>query len=188
MKLTGQVVVAAGALFVLLAGVVASGCGGGGDCDTYCTTVMKNCTEAQGVYVSMDVCLAVCADLPVGTSADVSGDTVGCRTYYAKAAATNPTEQCPRAGPGGAGYCGTNCEGYCDLALAVCPSVYKSEADCQAACKGFPEQEPYSAELDLVGNTVECRLYHESVATLNNYHCAHIGPNPTPGTCTGVAP
>jgi hypothetical protein len=169
-----------------------TGAGGGSDagtptCEDYCTTVTKNCADANAVYVSKDVCLAACKELPVGTTADTTGNTLGCRSYHAGAAASNATLHCPHAGPGGAGYCGTNCEGYCNLAQAVC-STYQTQQDCLDICKTFKDMEPFSAQ-DVSGNTLQCRLYHASVAAADpTTHCPHIGVMPTAGTCTDATP
>lgn len=174
-----------------------SGAGGGGTtttsatsttptCEAYCTEVMKNCTGETGVYVSKDVCLAACAHIPVGKAADTTGNTLGCRTYHAGAAAgsaDNAMMHCPHAGPGGAGYCGTNCEGYCNLAMGAC-STYATQQDCIDTCATFADQEPFSAMNDITGNTLQCRLYHSSVASSDSVHCDHIGTMPTLGTCT----
>lgn len=193
--------VAAGAVLVASL-ALAAGCGngsdtgggGGGDaggpsCDAYCTTVTKNCAGATAVYVSKEVCLAACKHLPVGTTADTTGNTLGCRAYHAGAAASNAVLHCPHAGPGGAGYCGSNCEGYCNLAQGVC-STFQTEKDCLDICKTFTDEEatkPFSAQ-DVSGNTLQCRLYHSSVAAADKMHCAHIGTTPTPGTCTDATP
>lgn len=159
--------------------------GGAGtpDCQTYCDTVMASCTKDMAVYASQAICLAACASMPTGAVSDTSGDTVGCRTYHAGAAKSDPATHCPHAGPGGAGYCGSNCDGYCQLVLKACPSVYASEMECQTTCKTFKDMEPFSAT-DVTGDTLQCRLYHASVAQTDPVHCGHIGTMPAAGTCT----
>jgi hypothetical protein len=169
-----------------------SGSGGSGEetpsCEKMCADVMKNCTGDQQVYITEDVCLAVCAEFPLGRVSDTSGNTVGCRTYHAGASKDQPEVHCPHAGPGGDGYCGENCDGYCTLALATCPDEFTDEADCQDACAAFPKHAPFSINQS-TGDTIECRLYHVSVATTDaDTHCPHVGVNPAPGTCVGVPP
>ncbi|MFT3775473.1 MAG: hypothetical protein QM820_59760 [Minicystis sp.] len=202
MTVKHRMLVAAAGLLASLS-VLTAGCGGGGGetgtgggggggntdtptCAAYCDAVTTNCTGATAVYASKDVCLAACKYIPVGTSADTTGNTLGCRTYHAGAAAgstANATMHCPHAGPGGAGYCGDDCAGYCNLAMGACPSVYASAQDCLDTCKTFTTMGPFTSAA-VTGDTLECRLYHASVAAGDNMHCAHIGTMPTPGTCT----
>ncbi|HVY46543.1 MAG TPA: hypothetical protein VHB21_11720 [Minicystis sp.] len=168
------------------------GSGGGGgakpDCATLCDEAMKNCTGDDAVYVSAAVCEAVCADLPVGAASDTSGDTVGCRVYHAGAPAKmDPALHCQHAGPGGAGYCGSNCEGFCSIAVPTCGKLegeFKDEKTCMQTCAKFPDSmQPFSVA-DTTGDTLQCRLYHVSVATLDpKTHCPHITLASTPGTC-----
>ncbi len=107
--------------------VAACGDGGGGSdaavladaplpppsCETYCTTVMANCTAAAAQYGSMDACLGACGGLPLGAASDSDGNTVGCRTYHASSVPTAGVEHCDHAGPMGADECGSNCQGFC---------------------------------------------------------------------------
>lgn len=165
----------------------AAGTGGGGggspSCEAYCTAVMTNCTADNAVYASMAICMGACATMPDGTEADTTGDTIGCRTYHAGAAKADPKTHCQHAGPGGADFCGKNCDGYCQLAMAACPTLFAAEADCMAACATFPSTgQPFSVN-DVTGNTIECRLYHASVATTDKVHCAHIGAMPSAAGC-----
>jgi hypothetical protein len=157
----------------------------GPDCGEYCDTVMASCTGGNAVYVSREICMSACATFPKGAKADTSGNTLGCRTYHAGAAAgseMNAATHCPHAGPGGAGYCGENCDGYCSLVLSACPDVYTDMEECMVLCSNFPDQEPFSASV-VTGNTLQCRLYHASVATTDRTHCDHVGVSPSPGTC-----
>src|SRR5262249_4386954 len=107
-----------------------SKCTNGPKCTDYCTTIMANCTSGNQQYSARNSCDAVCAVLPPGMTTDTGGDSVGCRENHAKFAAMAPVTHCPHAGPGGAGVCGANCEGYCTIALAVCPGVYTDMASC----------------------------------------------------------
>lgn len=150
---------------------------GGGDpaCAAYCGSVMANCVDAYKVYSSEATCLAVCAELPPGSAGDQSGNTVACRAANAaEAGATGePEVHCPIAGPGGEGVCGTNCEGYCTLMLAVCAGYFSTEAECQSACAGVPDPAGYGVS-STKGNTLDCRLYHLSAAAIApQVHCPH---------------
>jgi hypothetical protein len=75
-------------------------------CDAYCASIATNCTGANTQYGMLDFCMASCESFPVGAATDTSGNTLGCRTYHAGAAAGDPAVHCVHAGPGGAGVCG----------------------------------------------------------------------------------
>jgi hypothetical protein len=168
--------------------------GGGGSpdvpsCTELCDNVMENCTGDNQVYATAEVCKAVCAKLPPGSKSDIEGNTVGCRIYHAgDPAKSDPATHCPHAGPGGDGYCGTNCESYCAITLETCPSEYENTSECMTACEAFPQHPPFSVN-QTTGDTIECRLYHVSVATTDeSTHCPHVGVDPSPGTCVGAPP
>ena len=143
-------------------------------CAAYCDAIQTNCTGDVAQYASADTCLAACAAFPAGTAADTSGNTLGCRTYHAGAASAGPDVHCVHAGPGGAGACGDNCEGFCAIALDACPDVYADADACAADCANFTDDEPYDTS-DTGGDTLACRLYHLSAATTTpDPHCGHI--------------
>jgi hypothetical protein len=105
--------------------------GGTLSCSSYCATIAANCTGANSQYIDNATCLGMCANLPVGTTADMAGDTLGCRTYHAGAAASNATLHCPHAGPTGAALCSTSvCQAFCELDLA----------QCKAGMAAYPDQ------------------------------------------------
>ena len=56
-------------------------------CATYCADIMANCTGTNQQYINLASCTRSCPGFPVGTSADTSGNTLGCRAYHATAAA-----------------------------------------------------------------------------------------------------
>lgn len=172
-----------GLISILVLGLAACGDDGGGadidagadpTCAAYCTSVQANCSGAVAQYTSEATCLAACEAFPVGTAADMAGNTLGCRTYHAGAAAAGPDVHCVHAGPGGAGACGANCAGFCAIALDSCPAVYASAAACMTDCGGFTDTEPFDTA-DTSGDTLACRLYHLSAATTTpDPHCGHI--------------
>lgn len=151
------------------------------DCQTYCTTIMKNCTGGDGStgaggnampdptkttqqYTGMDQCLSSCKAFPVGTAADVSGNTLGCRQYHAGAAASDAATHCPHAGPGGDGVCGAKCDGYCQIAMKYCTAAnmaatYTDLADCQATCAATKDDVRFNIGVQ-DGDHVSCLLYH----------------------------
>lgn len=152
-------------------------CTPGPTCTAYCATIEANCTGTNDQYSSNAACLASCAPIPDGTAADMGGNTVGCRTYHAGAAMSAPAVHCPHAGPGGAGACGANCEGFCTIALGVCTGanqVYASLAQCLTECAGFPTAPPYNTTTTS-GDSFACRMYHLTAASLDPAgHCSHI--------------
>ncbi len=178
---------------VSLAGL--SACGGddgepdaaGATCEDYCTRLQSNCAGANAQYTSRDQCIASCASYPQGAPDDQSGNSLECRNYHAGAALGAPGTHCVHAGPGGAGQCGSNCEGFCQLVMATCTDaleVYGSVTACLTACGGFDDTEAFDVS-DVAGDTLACRIYHATVATQDaNTHCEHTAP--VSATC--VAP
>jgi hypothetical protein len=146
------------------------------DCTTYCNAIQKNCTGPNAQYPDMQHCIGSCATFVVGTSttADTTGDTLGCRVYHSGAPAVmDPVLHCPHAGPGGEklnvsppGYCsGADlCANFCALQIKTCGSTdapisvgtvaitpqYKNQAACVAVCKnGDATATPAIAPFDL---------------------------------------
>jgi hypothetical protein len=152
-----------------------AGAGGGSLCDSYCAAAQSVCTGDTAIYGNAAVCLATCAKMVPGTMADTTGNTVGCRLHQLEAAQEEhkPAQYCPAAGPGGDGACGSDCDGYCELMLGICPQVFDNATECQAACKAVPRLPPYTANIALE-NSIECRLYHLTNASLDpGTHCPH---------------
>lgn len=147
-------------------------------CEAYCASVMSACTADAAQYGSMDACLGSCAALELGTAADFTGDTIGCRMHHAAEAAEGNTEHCDHAGPMGAGECGENCEGFCAIAVHTCTGaneVWASVADCMTDCAMIDDSVEYNA-LVQDGNSLACRMYHLTMASEpgNAHHCDHI--------------
>jgi hypothetical protein len=151
---------------------------------------MANCTGANAQYASLADCKKAAGYLPVGTGADQAGDTLGCRTYHAGAAAQNATVHCPHAGPfGGSGAAGNlvcgpagangNCQAFCEIAIKACPAAFADANACATACKAYPVDAtlpfgvPDSADNK---NNFNCRSYHLTAAlSTPQPHCTHIG-------------
>jgi hypothetical protein len=146
-------------------------------CDEYCASVLDKCTGNYAVYPSLEVCLAVCAQLPPGDEGDSEGNSVQCRLRAARQVTEQPAD-CPAAGPGGAGRCGENCESYCGLMDALCEAERLPDVDeCIAKCAGLRDRDKLALEhddsrysagalraRDHDGDTVQCRLVHVSLA------------------------
>lgn len=145
-------------------------------CDDYCATITTNCADANKMYADMAACMGSCSAFPAGTAADAMGNTLGCRTYHAGASKDDPGTHCVHAGPGGAGQCGTNCDGFCTIATATCSTQWPDMAACMTACAGFTDTASYSAAATS-GDSLACRLYHLSVAASSAdnaaTHCPH---------------
>ncbi len=154
-------------------------------CVEYCDAIMANCTSTTGAsgnpvgnqqYTDKQNCLNSCKAMPVGTSADSSGNTLGCRTTHANLAKTDPVTHCPHAGPGGAGVCGTDCDGFCQIAMMYCTSansaaVYTSLDDCKTKCSAFPDTVKFNIAVQ-DGNSVACLLYHvQEASSVPPDHC-----------------
>ena len=148
-------------------------------CTAYCTKITANCTAANQQYSMMAQCMSSCAHFPTGTAADMSGNTLGCHLYHAGAAMANPGVHCVHAGPGGAGMCGANCEGFCNIVQKSCtgatPSPFADTGACMTACGGFATDPAYSSSVTS-GNSFACRLYHATAASAQPApHCMHVG-------------
>ena len=152
---------------------------GGAGCQAYCDTIMANCTSTtdpdSGLpvgnqqYTNMNNCLNSCKAMPAGTSADTMGNTLGCRTYHAGLAKSDPVTHCPHAGPGGDSVCGSDCDGFCQIAMMYCTAanmaaVYSSLQDCQTQCAAFPGTVKFNIGVQ-DGSSVACLLYHSQEAS-----------------------
>lgn len=179
-----------------LALITVAACGDDGDtkmdaqtqqltCDSYCTSVMTNCTGTNQQFASMANCMTSCSHYPVGAAADTSGNTLGCRTYHAgMPAMMAPDTHCRHAGPGGNGACGADCLGFCTLVLGSCTGANVQfggdMATCMTACNGYATTPAYSSSVT-TGNSFACRLYHATVASGDPAgHCGHTSSTGTP--------
>lgn len=168
----------------LIPGAAGSPCGpkapAAPTCENYCKAVTMSCTGANSQYADEAACVSYCknlAKLPAGTAADTSGNTIGCRTYHANAAMTDPATHCGHAGKTGGNVCGTWCDNYCQLAAANCTGtneLYSKAADCTTACATAASTGKAG---DTSGDTLQCRIYHLGVAGTDApaaaTHCPH---------------
>lgn len=163
-------------------------------CDSYCADIMKNCTGTQAEYLNADICKLMCSHFDVGLPGDTMEDSLGCRSFHAAAAATNPVDHCKHAGPMGGGHCGSDpCVPFCALDAALCTGSDQpypgGELACRKACVNYtyhsgPTDEDIS---EGGGSTLNCRMWHlESAYDPSNpaaktTHCPHTGQMST--TC-----
>ncbi len=153
-----------------------------GQCQDYCNLVFENCTSPNQVYKSMEACLGVCAILPPGAAGDATGNSVACRIGQAVLAKSTgePDVHCRRAGPGGGGTCGTDCEGFCTLFMEGCEGKLNTVETCLAACAVIPPGRGYDVDVNYSENTLQCRLVHATSAVIDvvptgsfSSHCDH---------------
>jgi len=151
-------------------------------CADYCTTIGTNCTAGNAQYFAgtdngMTPCMNACASFELGVAGEMANNTLGCRTYHAGAAMGDPATHCEHAGPGGAGVCGNDCDGFCTIALATCASQFADMGACMTACASFTDDTAYNATV-MSGNNLACRLYHLTAAANSaadaTTHCPHI--------------
>jgi hypothetical protein len=160
--------------------------GEGASCERYCDEILSVCEGDEAQYPNRETCLAVCAAFPRGTTG-TKENSLACRSRQVELAAIEPLVHCPFAGPGGAGECGSNCEGLCAITMATCSSEtsssYYADIDaCLADCAEVPDLGEYgTGESEYTtGDHVQCRLYHATAATQDaEHHCPHaLGGDP----------
>jgi hypothetical protein len=173
------------------AGSTHSGAGEGGAatlCDRYCDSIQESCTGDGQQYVDWIQCNRACALLPEGADGDDHGNSIACRLEYADrsrfAAGVELESYCRRAGPGGDGVCGSNCDGYCTIMAQTCTGStaplhhFPDIPRCLDECSTIPDEMVGYSTNDAVvfdGNHVQCRLFHAVSATTHDVeeHCEH---------------
>lgn len=151
-------------------------------CERYCDTIMSACTGENEQYASPMACRAVCGLLAPGSPGAFGENSVECRLARAELARATgePASYCYTAGPGGGGVCGTDCEGFCTIMAQMC-TLMGSFDECLPQCEQVPnlaEEDPdeavtYGTAIQN-GDSVQCRLYHVTAATLDSRtHCSH---------------
>lgn len=151
-------------------------------CQSYCDTVMTNCTGQFQQFQSAETCMALCGFLALGTAEDTSGNTAGCRLRNAELAESTGElgDHCPLGGPGSGGACGDRCQNYCALMTAACGSFSAVGAD-MTTCLDFctqsrdnPAWTPTDPQLLDHDDSIQCRLWHlGNAAQSPDVHCGH---------------
>jgi hypothetical protein len=153
-------------------------------CAQYCDLMGEHCVAEALQYRDKEQCLRICRALPVGAIDDDRVNTASCRRRYAGKtrylAGPELATTCAYAGPGGDGRCGTNCEGFCSIAMAACsaevsePYFYESFDACLLDCEELPMTR-YEYGAVSAGNSLECRIFHASSAIMADAdeHCEH---------------
>ncbi|HSO37072.1 MAG TPA: hypothetical protein VLT33_31320 [Labilithrix sp.] len=157
------------------------------NCDTYCSTIMQNCSGVNQEYLNADVCKVMCGHFELGIPNDQTEDSLTCRIWHANSAAVSPSVHCKHAGPTGGGHCGTQpCNAYCLLDVALCNGALSAydggETACRTECAKYTYiTDPNTPDLIADGNTLNCRLYHlesaydPSSPAAKTTHCPHTG-------------
>ncbi|HEY4107185.1 MAG TPA: hypothetical protein VGM44_24970 [Polyangiaceae bacterium] len=161
-------------------------------CKQYCDLAQSVCTGTSQIYSTPDTCNGVCHLLAPGDPNEPTGDTVACRINQLQLAeATNEPNSaatyCPHAGPATNGACASNCDTYCSLFHAACPSQIVPD-DCQQKCLGLEDTGSFDVNANYYNDTLQCRFVHISVATIMpSEHCPHAAL-PANGPCLGMEP
>jgi hypothetical protein len=152
----------------------------GSYCQNYCGKIGSVCTGAAIQYSDINQCLALCPAIPTTAasgSATTGGDSLQCRSYHigvASVSSANALVHCPHAGlDGGPAVCGSLCDAYCDQMVRTCPTTFFADkATCMTACAAYDATGTVGATS---GDTLQCRFYHATVATLTGdlTHCSH---------------
>jgi len=161
---------------------------GGSACAEYCDAIESSCSGPETQYADRQVCLDVCALWPEGSAEPTQENSLGCRMHQAELAGIEPEVHCTLAGPAGGGECGSTCESFCAIMMAVCtPETaadhYPDTETCLADCLTVTDEGEFSTDSSQgysSGLTVQCRLYHVAAATQDpGRHCSHaIGSGP----------
>lgn len=147
-----------------------------GECQDYCDLVIEHCVGDYTQYSDRDTCLATCEAMPLGSEDDRAGHTIACRTFNAAIAELSPAMTCTKAGPGGDGTCGENCESFCAMQAEICTgeNAQFRDTDCMTTCAMFDATLPYDIRRT-AGNTLACRIYHMTAAATDpDFHCPHL--------------
>ncbi|HMV70145.1 MAG TPA: hypothetical protein PKA64_25110, partial [Myxococcota bacterium] len=135
-------------------------------CAGWCSALAASCSaDPTYGFPSEAACNAYCAAvmIPAGTDADTSGNTLGCRTYHAGAAAMDAATHCPHASASGGSVCGSLTENYCWMADHICTgdNAITWNTDCATDAATYPTDGAVGATS---GNSIQCRMYHLGAA------------------------
>jgi hypothetical protein len=171
------------------------------DCEGYCAIYRSACKgDSTNPFVAdigkdkagtQSECVAKCKGIPPmpqsGYTVEAgvnSGDTLGCRLYYATVALADPVTNCDYAGIRTSAAChddsspNPSCDNFCLALTTACTgalAVYESSDQCVAVCKAT---EPGTKDSIETEDTVACRTAHAFNALLvkASDHCPHTGP------------
>lgn len=166
-------------------------------CHEYCQRISDKCAATPQYEDARLECESLCPYFDRSTDGSALGNTLECRLERARSTGGELSD-CPAAGRGGNGACGSNCDAYCSLMRNVCPVRYDEfdttasnddEGVCLATCAALadPDAEydprPFGelARLDGDQPTLHCRFWHLGTAAIelqqdgfsSTIHCDH---------------
>ena len=190
----------------------APGCAPLEPCLEYCAQISDKCFVGAPQYEDPRLeCESLCPYFQRSSDGTAVGNTLECRLERARSSGGEQSD-CPAAGRGSNGACGTNCDAYCSLMLTVCPAQYEQfdtsgagdEAACHAVCESMVDANvaydplPFgeAARLDQGQPTLHCRFWHLGTAAIelqqdgftNTIHCNHAFGGAECLPVTSVAP
>lgn len=107
-------------------------------------------------------------------SPTTQGPSLPCRKYHAVASDSDPNTHCVHTGPlGGSGYCGSACEGYCDI-MAMTNCGWSAQ-ECADACGNFTASTSTTTK-DILNKkaakgSVGCGTYYAIAALADDAMC-----------------
>lgn len=160
-------------------------------CEEYCKIELAACDGDLLQYESEQQCLDVCGLLTPGVNSDQKLNTVGCRRYHSFSAtlAQSAETHCSHSGPTGDGHCvgdadkrdikTGNCDSYCQLVAAACPTEFaaqlKTDAQCKTECALLEESQEdakYSIPAAKASKGLSCRVLNTARAISDPMACA----------------
>jgi hypothetical protein len=169
------------------------------ECRQYCAAMDAQCGGLQYHPEKPGECESLCPFFEREAEGTPTGnDTFECRLARATSMSREGSD-CRAAGRGGDGVCGDNCDAYCSLMQAICPTRFgqftaseselDDEAGCRAECAVLVDRMEYDPrpmgadefDTDDGQPTVQCRLWHLGSAaldaaqfgSLDSHHCGH---------------
>ncbi len=150
------------------------------DCGTYCAQYEQACQDFSE-YANIQHCMDHCNQWPEGTTADVDGDSLGCRTYHVTVAGSVDAQlHCPHSGPSGSLVCvdleGPTCDLYCTRYFNNCEGDLNLWADMNECMDTCTQWYP-GGDTDTGGHSIGCRSYYANLAASDaDMHCVNAGP------------
>lgn len=160
------------------------------DCDDFCGLVDETCgpTSENASYAESSYCLGACKFMRRTPDRSEEGNTFDCRlkqVKLAKSLGMDNEDECRRAGIGGFGRCGSDCEGYCQIFGDVCsefPELGRGET-CVTECEKLLVDDRNAKQAFSSGSdTLQCRMAHVGAASVDPEaamtHCQHSAFQP----------
>jgi hypothetical protein len=173
------------------------------ECSEYCKLLDESCNPMTGnaAFSLSSYCPGVCSNMQRTKDKVKTGNTFDCRleqASHARAVGTTDNDaECKSAGAGGNGFCGSNCESYCQLYASICadfPALQRGDT-CLSECQALAEDNSKNAAASFNpgADTLQCRLAHMGAASVSEAtamtHCPHAAIIAASGTpCQPTVP